>query len=68
MTEPVAPLSTEALARRNKKMGIGLGVFAVGMVAFTAFLWVVGGIICDWAGIGISPNKQPPAIQQGIEQ
>jgi hypothetical protein len=26
------------------------------MIAFTVVLWVGGGIICDWAGIGVAPG------------
>jgi len=45
----------ELLKRRNRRLGIRLGLFAVAMLGFACLLWKFGGVLCDWAGIGIAP-------------
>lgn len=49
----------ELLKRRNRRLGIRLGLFAVAMLGFACLLWKFGGVLCDWAGIGIAPNQAP---------
>ncbi|TVR10812.1 MAG: hypothetical protein EA401_12020 [Planctomycetota bacterium] len=48
------------LQRRNLRLAVKLTIIAVCMLLFTPVLWYTGGILCDWAGIGINPGSDGP--------
>lgn len=50
---------------RNRRLGLQLGLVAVLMVVFAAGLWVFGGMLCDWAGIGINNGGRGPLMEAG---
>lgn len=54
----VTPRAAE-LQARNRRLAIKCVVVVFLMVGFTPVLWYTGGILCDWAGIGINPGSPP---------
>lgn len=50
----------QRLKERNRRLAWKLVVVAILMAFFTPVLWYTGGVLCDWAGIGINPGSDRP--------
>ena len=55
--------TTPVLKRKNRRMGLSLGLVAIAMLPTAYLMWVTGGLICDWAGIGINPNRPSTEVR-----
>lgn len=59
MSDPVAHRRhpDEPVRSRNRRLGLRLALVALAMVAFAPVLYVTGGMLCSWAGIGLNPGS-----------
>lgn len=55
-----AETTPDHLQQRNRRLAVKLVIVAILMALFTPVLWYTGGILCDWAGIGINPGSDRP--------
>jgi cytochrome c oxidase assembly protein subunit 11 len=44
------------VGQRNNRLGAKLGLVAVFMIGMSPVMYMTGGMICDWAGLGFNPD------------